>query len=112
MSFPAFGNEFSNWEQPVTFNVITKTIVDHETVETSTSISGSGVVYTSNAQEIALKPEGQRTWKFYHLITAVTELQLDDIIQCNDNKRYRIMGKEDWSQAGFYDYDMTEAYNA
>ena len=63
------------------------------------------------AQKIAIKPEGQRTWKWWSGISSV-ELKLGWKIKLdrdrNPEKSYEVMSVSDWSQARVWNYDFAE----
>ena len=108
--FPEMYNEFSDWERSITYSAVTKTLINHEIVESApVSVTISCLVYPAKAQELALKPEGQRTWKFWHMISKVL-FNVDDIVTDDNGTQFRIMGKTDWTQAGFYNYDIAEGF--
>ena len=110
MSFPKFGNEFNDWNQVGKFILITKTLVDYEVSESGDKIRFSGIFYPMKNQQISLKPEGQRAWRWWSLITS-QPLAMDDIVEYS-NVQYRVFSKADWSFiAGKYTYDLAEAFH-
>ena len=110
MGFPKFGNEFNDWNQPGKFILITKVLQDFEVAEVGDKVSFSGIFYPMKPQQIALKPEGQRTWKWWSLISK-QKLEMDDIVEYHCIQ-YRVFSKADWSfTAGRYLYDLAEAFH-
>jgi hypothetical protein len=111
MSYPMFSNEFSDWEHPAHFTLVKKKIVDHEVIEFGDSIQFDGVFYPMKPQQVVLKPEGQRTWQWWTLLTP-KELMMDDVVTFN-NIEYRVFGKQDfWHISGEYIYDLAEAFHS
>lgn len=110
MSFPKFGAEFNDWNEIGKFTLVTKAMVDFETQEIGDSVIFSGILYPMKAQQIALKPEGQRAWKWWGLISE-KELSVDDVVEYHDIQ-YRVFAKTDWSYiSGKYLYDLAEAFH-
>ena len=66
MSFPDVSDAFWGWTSPVTLQLVTQTIVDYEAVETAAgAVAFQGVLQPMPAQKLLVKPEGQRTWKWW-----------------------------------------------
>lgn len=94
--------------EQVQFQVIAKATKDFEVVERVTS----KIIFPANLQpqppqKILLRPEGQRTWKWWTLWTR-SLLDLDWVLESADGKRFRVMSKSDWNQANYYEYEVTE----
>jgi len=109
MPFPDMSDAFLDWQSSVKFSLVTKEVDDFEIKETLEEYNFMGLFYPSTPQQIALKPEGQRTWKWWSLITQ-KKLNLDDIVKDINTTEYRVMSVYNWSQAGFYQYELTEKY--
>ena len=109
-TLPQVDDALFGWFQTVTFTLITKTIVDFELVETTVESSFYGVKQPMSPQELKMKPEGERSWKWY-TIHATTELILknDDIIIIEDTK-FRVMKKLDYKEYAYVQYDVLEDY--
>jgi hypothetical protein len=90
------------------FATVSKTATDYESAETKASVTWfSANVQPISPQRLQMKPEGQRQWKFLDMWT-VQLLNLDDIIKDKCQKEYRVLSKSDWSDAGYYQYELTE----
>lgn len=95
----------------LSYQVIKQQVVDREAVQTSTKVMRASVVLTPmKPQAIAIKPEGQRTWKWWSGISA-TKLEVGWMLKPDgDGKRvYEVMEVADWSQARIYSYEFAEA---
>ena len=69
-----------------------------------------GVIQTLSPAQLAMKPEGQRTWQWRKLhTTPELKLKLDDIIIVH-KIRYRVMDMEDNRQYGVSSFDLQEDY--
>lgn len=108
-NFPNMDDAFEEWSNATTFKVVTKTNVNGYITESTSSSTLQGVLVPMQFQRIYLKPEGQRTWKWETLITK-TKLNLDDVIVDNNNIQYRVFGIQDYSKAGFYEYELVQGF--
>ena len=109
-TLPNVSDVLPDWFQSITFQVVTKDLEDYEVVETLTTITTQGVRQPMNAQRIAIKPEGQRAWKWetIHCLPDV-KLNIDDIIIL-DGVKYRVMHKWNWAEYGYLEYEICQAY--
>ena len=111
MSFPKFDNEFNDWMQNGEFTMLDKEIVDHELSETGDTDKFSGIFQPMQAAKVALKPEGQRIWQWYSLISK-QQLQLDDVVVF-EKVKYRVFGQSPYINiTGFNSYDLAEAFHS
>ena len=109
MTFPKFGNEFSNWQDKANLIKLTKTVNDFEVVESGTSESLEAIIYPMKPYEIQFKAEGERAWRWFSMITKAV-LNLDDIVQATDGVQYRVRAKTDFRVAGFFLYDICQGW--
>jgi hypothetical protein len=107
---PQVGEVLTSWFQPLTFEVITKTVVNYEVQETRQTITTQGVRQPMSAQQLAIRPEGQRAWKWetIHCLPDV-KLRVDDII-IFDGVKYRVAERWNWAEYGFCEYHICQAY--
>ena len=93
------------------FKRVSRTPVDFEAKETfDPPKQFDGILAPLKAQRLLIKPEGERSWKWFTLFTKL-ELNLGDVVEAVDGKTYQVMLKEDWSDAGFFAYEITERAN-
>ena len=108
--FPNMARAFSPFRNDTRLKRVTKTITDFEVAETTEEEPITGMFYPMKAQDIAFKPEGQRAWHWYKLLTA-RKLALDDIIKDPDGVQYRVTAIRDWKHyGGYFEYDMAEQF--
>lgn len=70
-----------------------------------------GVRVTQTPQQLAMKPEGQRDWKWSNLfMLPEPKLRVDDIVKIQGTK-YRVMQKSDNKEYGVCSYELLEDYN-
>lgn len=101
------------WAEPRRVFIVGKRIIDFK-VHESTYEKTANVVRVPSGQALEMKPEGQRKWNKEKLFTDTTlELKVDDIIifDCQDGERFRVVNKADYSQSGFYEYDLLSDYH-
>lgn len=109
MSFPDMSREHADWARTEKFTRVGKVTQDHEISEDLSDVEPfDGIFYQHTAQEISWKPEGQRQWIWWHLITS-KELALDDLV-LKDGVKYRVWQKTNWTQAGFWEYEIGESF--
>lgn len=69
-----------------------------------------GVRVTQTARQLALKPEGERSWKWSTLYTEPgTGLSNDDIVSVQGT-RYRVTSNRDNKEYGCMEYELLEDY--
>ncbi len=108
---PQVGDVLPSWFQTLTFTLVTKYLVDYEVQEVLVTITTQGVRQPMNAQQLSIKPEGQRGWKWetIHCLPNV-KLKIDDIV-IFDNVKYRVKERWDWSEYGYLEYHICQAYD-
>lgn len=109
-TLPNMSEGLLDWFQPITFTQITKTIVEFNLVETSVQINTMGVRQPFSPQQLSLKPEGQRQWKWQtiHYLPGVL-LNIDDILMFN-GVNYRVKDKLDWTEYGYLEVHVVEDF--
>ena len=109
-ALPQMGSAVAAWMQPLEFVLVGKEVVDHLVTETYINKRSFGVRAPLKPQELALKPEGQRAWRWEQIHALPTlQLAVDDIIIFSDF-RYRVMSKQNFSEYGYILYDICEAF--
>lgn len=105
---PKVQSAFLNWTSAVQLRVVKPTAVDFEAFEDPLEIiTFQAVIQPMPPQKVDRKPEGLREWKWLEMWTTM-QLELDTVAQDPDGVQYRIQSRQDWSQGGFFHYDMTE----
>ena len=107
--FPNMSRALWGLGTPIQFSIIQKDVEDFEVKETSLDVIDLVAVMSPLPQRrLILKPEGQRQWNWWTIQTE-KKLELDWMLQDTAGKKYRIMSMSDWSQAGFYEYELMES---
>lgn len=109
-SLPDVSSALENWFQAITFIKIVKSIVNGRLQEVETPISFRGVWQPMKTQDLEIKPEGQRDWRWFtiHSDTDI-ELKPDDKISYL-NREFRVMKKNDYGLYGYFQYEVVEGY--
>lgn len=111
VGLPQVDEVLPDWFQPLTFDIITKSLINYELQEVIVSVKTQGVRQPMTAQQLSIKPEGQRAWKWetIHCLPNVP-LKIDDIVVFG-NQKYRVMQKWDWSEYGYQEVHICQGYN-
>jgi hypothetical protein len=98
-----------SWSVQMSAQFVKKTIKDRVLTETRQNIKFRGVpLQPLRSQELRLRSEGERAWRYFALYCDFN-FNIDDIIIMNKTP-YRITKKDDWSCCGYCKYELTEDY--
>jgi len=107
---PNVSGAMTSWFQAMTFIQVVKTVVNFKVVESKTEINFMGVWQPASAQSIAMKPEGQRAWKWFTVHAEPTvELGPDEVITYQGTQ-YRVKSKMDYTEYGYVQYELIEDF--
>lgn len=108
---PGFENDLDDWFQNMAFEKVGKILSEDtafQVVETTTVIPFRGFIVPERAWEMNLKPQWQRTWRFYKCYAEkVLPLFTDDVI-VYDGNQYRVTGVTSWKQFGYMEYEIAQ----
>lgn len=109
-NLPNMGGTLEGWFQKMAIGLISKVIVSNRVQETVTPYEVMGVIQPFSAEELQIKPEGQRSWR-WHMIHCQPSfpVKTDDTIVYR-NERYRVMSKWGYDAYGFCQYDAVKDY--
>lgn len=111
-SLPNVSNALNNWMQPMIVSRVIKNIVNYQLVEMLNVFNFEGVIEAGTPEQLLLKPEAQRSWKWVNIWTMPgIDLVVDDIVETN-GKKYRIKSKQDWAEYGYIQYEAIEDWVA
>lgn len=111
-TLPNVSGALLNWFQILTFTTIVKTVVNFQLVETTTTQDYQAVIQPFTAQQLMIKPEGQRLWKWFTLHSFTDLILVPDDIATIQGVAYRVMGKWDWKEYGYIEYHLVEDYTS
>lgn len=109
-ALPNVSSAVEAWSQPLVVVVIAKHQDDYLTVENRSTVKTRGTFMPMRAQQVALKVEGERAWRWYSLFCSPTlDVGTDDAVII-EGVKCRVMGKKDFSQYGCFEYELVEDY--
>lgn len=109
---PQMHAAFVGWFSKITLGIITQTVDDDGNVSTTiNNVSFDGTIQPLQTEDLELKPEGLRNWRWLqiHCFSGDLNLNNDDKITYK-NIRYKIMGVKDYSLNGFIEYHSIQDY--
>lgn len=97
-----------NWTEPTQMKRLKKLVSNFEVNEQVQAVETfEGLLTAMTEQKVNRKPENERDWMWWSMWSTF-ELQLDDLVQDDRDRVFRVGSRRDWSKAGFYEYDLTE----
>ena len=109
-TLPDLSGALDGWLIKMTFIKLAKSTVNFKTVEVQTPIEFEGCWQGTPAHVLALKPEGQRSWKWYDCYTKTNlDLNPDEIISYL-GVNYRVKSENDFSLHGIKIYSLVEDF--
>ena len=110
LQLPQMGETLNQWFLPITFGLVTTTVVDFEKVVAVTNIDTKGVVQPAGEEILDLLPEGDRSWNIIevHCLPNI-ELKNGEFVFYNGVK-YMVLRREIYNQYGYNHYVLREAF--
>lgn len=111
---PKVGTALSGWKNNITLQTVVDFINSEGfNVPITTQTTFRGVVQPLSAEQIQLKSEGQRAWRWLqiHAIAGSLNLAVNSIIVYNDIE-YKVMGVYDYSLNNYIEYHVVRDYQA
>jgi hypothetical protein len=111
MSIPYVANAFRGWTKRRLVRLITKQVVNHLLQQIALLYTFDIMVQPLQPEKVRRKPEEQRAWKWFSILTKAInpELKIDSQIVV-DGIAYRIDSIQPWKEAGYRRYEATEDY--
>lgn len=109
---PDVSGAIYDYFQQLLFEKLKKLVVNFQNVEVATPIYTLGMWQPMKVQMVAMKPEGQRKWKWFVLHAApalAAELAPDDCIRYLGTQ-YRVAERFDWTLYGYVEYHIVDDY--
>ncbi len=109
---PQMATTLDGWMNPITLVRIRQTLVDSVPQDNRTTITFQGVIQPLKPEEIALKPEGQRSWKWLqiHVVSGSNDLANNDRIEYGGDT-FKLMGNKDYSLNGYIEYHAVKDFS-
>lgn len=111
LNLPQMDETLRGWEVNVYANYTEQEEVDGDIVERNYTKTIIGVRQPLKSQEVALLPEGQRSWQWYwlHVDAKYPQLQYQQQVTIK-GEDYRVMAIKDYSLDGFFEYYLVKDY--
>lgn len=108
---PQMSSAFSGWTIKMDLAKITQEIVDGFVQDVETVFSVNGVWQPLSSEQIALKPDGQRSWEWImlHVTGNKTLFATNDRIRRNGID-YKIMGLKDYRLNNYTYYELIKDF--
>lgn len=109
---PNLSEALSGLSQTMNIFKVKKTMeVTGEIFETLSAINFEGIIQPMKAFAISLKPEGQRSWRWYTMHSPIgLPLVLDDVLYYADTK-YRVAEVLEFNQYGYFEYHLVQDFS-
>ena len=108
---PQMQTTLQGWEVEIIADYVKQEWVNGEVVEITKKEKLIGVRQPLKSEEVALLPEGQRSWAWYqlHIDSVYPQLKVQQKVTIK-NEEYRVMAVKDYSLNGFYEYHVVKDY--
>ena len=111
-ALPNMSNTLNGWEVAVIADyVYQERNVDGEITDLSKEMRIKGVLQPLKAEEVQLKPEGQRSWAWYqlHVKSNYETLYTEQVVKIN-NQGYKVMAVKNYDLYGYIEYHLIKDY--
>ena len=108
---PNLASTLYGWEVPLTLEKVYQNVSEGDFTYTTKKINFKGVWQPFSMEQLALLPEGQRSWSHYWVHVKANTVNLDtaDKIIFQD-KRYKIIEQKNYTLNGYIEYHVIEDY--
>lgn len=109
-ALPNVADTIQGWFRPLELVFVKSVIENMLSKKSEQTYTIAGVIQPFTRQELRLKPEGERKWK-WKLLHTTPEVALNPGENFNiKGVPYRVMGKADWADYGTNMYELVEDY--
>lgn len=110
---PQMNTTLQGWQVPLTLIKLVQSVVDGDLQTTETVINFQGVWQPLSAEQLALRPEGQRSWEHIWIHAVASELNLETADKVKFNNRiYKVIEKKDYGLNSFVEYMLIRDYES
>lgn len=109
---PKVAVAFLDWTVDITLEVVSQINTKGFITNTTSPLNFKGSIQPLEAEQIKLKPEGQRSWEWLQIHVVSKKgfnLKTTDRV-IHKGKAYKIMFKDDYSSNGYVEYHAMEDY--
>lgn len=109
-ALPFVGAALNGMLEPMKFVIVTKNTINGIVQEVRNEYSYRASRQPLSAQKLAIKPEGQRGWKWETLYAEPNlPLKVDDVVIFNCEP-FRVLEKHDWTEYGYIQYEIAQGF--
>ena len=108
---PQMDTTLNGWEVPLVLIKITQNVIDGELVTSQQTFNFQGVWQPLSSEQLALLPEGQRSWEncCVHCKSGQLNLETADKVLFK-GRRYKVTQKKDYGLNSFVEYMLIRDY--
>ena len=107
---PQMATALADWFQQLIFTKVSKSVVNFQVVEVTTDTAFMGVWQPYTAQQLQMRPQGQRNWKWFTVHAEIgLRLSPDEIVEYL-GERFRVMDVLDYKLYGYMEYHLLQDY--
>ena len=108
---PQMRSTINGWFKPLDLVKVTKTTVDFQTKNVETPLPARGTWQPFSTEQLKIKPEGQRSWRWFMMHTTTDVVLLTDDLVKKESTKYVVMEKGNYDENGFVVYHLVNAYD-
>lgn len=109
-TMPNVSGALQNYFQPLTFEVVEKSVESFLLVEVGEDIDFRGVMQPFGPRQLMMKPEGQRHWNWWMLhADPGLVLEVDMVVKYLD-VQYRVKAQSDYRLDGYVMYELIQDF--
>lgn len=96
--------------RPIKYFLVTQTVENFLAVETLTPFIYQGVLQPMKPRIVMMKPEGQRSWRWFTIHAEIGMLLKRDSIVWIKDVQYRVREEWLWEDYGYREYHLTQDF--
>lgn len=108
---PQMNTTLIGWEQALELVKVVQSVIEGDLSTQYINVQFKGVVQPLRDEQLALKPDGQRSWEWIwiHAVAGSLNLETADKV-IFQNKTYKVTSKKDYSLNGYVEYQLVRDY--
>lgn len=108
---PQMNTTLFGWEQVLELVKVVQSVIEGDLSTQYINVQFKGVVQPLRDEQLALKPDGQRSWEWIwiHAVAGSLNLETADKV-IFQNKTYKVTSKKDYSLNGYVEYQLVRDY--
>lgn len=109
-TLPNMSEALADYQQPMLFTKVAKTVSGYQNVEDGVAIRFMGVWQPFSARQLSMKPVGERAWKWFMLHAEPNVILQPDEVVIYQGTQYRVMEDNDYVVNGFLEYHLVQDF--